>query len=273
MPRDTKITPPYAIVNDELFYQAEADETFHIFLKREPYLLDVPHYHESWEFALIEQGETEAQIADKQRKLSAGDICFADKFQIHSYSYHDRTLSGIVVVLGKSYTSGFTTKFENAVLPCFMTDKEKNETAAKILHEWLRIPESQKTYLMDCAYANLFLNALTEAYGLSPREKSNSNEKTIEFIDYINKNYDRPISLKSMAQHFGYSEGRCSLLFNSCLHMSFKQYLNKIRMQKAAELLAQGNLPVSEVMEKCGYNSSVTFYRQYRAFKQQNEPS
>ncbi len=262
---------PYTLKKQNLFYQPEADDSFHIFLKKEPYLLEVPHYHESLEFAYIEREETVARIGDKKRLLTTGDICFADKLQIHSYEYYKKDLSAIVIVLGKEYTVNFTKKYENMTFPSFMTDKEKNRRAVKILNDWLKIEE--KTYLINCAYANLFLDALLKAYPLSERESFVPNEKAIDFIDYINENYDKQISLQSMAKNFGYSEGRCSHLFNECVGVSFKTYLNQIRMQKAVEMIAEKNYPIAEVMEKCGFNSPVTFYRQYRKFKDKTSQS
>ena len=45
---------PYNLPDNNLFYQTEADNDFHLFLKREPYLLEIPHYHDSVEFACVE---------------------------------------------------------------------------------------------------------------------------------------------------------------------------------------------------------------------------
>ena len=257
---------PYNVEKLDLFYQTEADDNFHIFLKKEPYLLEIPHYHESLEFAYIEREETVARIRDQKQTLTVGDICFVDKFQIHSYDYYRKNLSAIVIVLGKEYTVNLTRRYENMTFPSFMTDKEKNKPAIKVLNDWLNAKD--KTYLLNCSYANLFFDALIKAYPLHRRETLYANEKAIGFIDYINEHFAEQISLQSMAKNFGYSEGRCSYLFNTCVGVPFKTYLNQIRMQKAVELLSEKTLSVSEIMEKCGFNSSVTFYRQYRKFKE-----
>ena len=34
---------PYNVEKLDLFYQTEADDNYHIFLKKEPYLLEIPH--------------------------------------------------------------------------------------------------------------------------------------------------------------------------------------------------------------------------------------
>lgn len=115
---------------------------------------------------------------------------------------------------------------------------------------------------------HIFCVSFVKFYPLHRRETLYANEKAIGFIDYINEHFAEQISLQSMAKNFGYSEGRCSYLFNTCVGVPFKTYLNQIRMQKAVELLSEKTLSVSEIMEKCGFNSSVTFYRQYRKFKE-----
>lgn len=260
-----KIEKPYKIEKQNLFYQTEADDDFHIFLKKEPYLLEIPHYHESLEFAYIEKGETVAHIGDKKQTLSAGDICFVDKFQIHSYEYYRKDLSAIVIVIGKEYASNFLKKYDDQTLPPFMTNKEFNGRAIKILEEWLGA--ENKSFLLNCAYANFFLDSLLRVYPLCRRKNLFANEKAMDFVNYVNEHYHEQISLQSMAKNFEYSEGRCSFLFNSCVGVSFKTYLNQIRMQKAAEMISEKRYPLNEIMEKCGYNSPVTFYRQYRKFK------
>lgn len=71
-----------------------------------------------------------------------------------------------------------------------------------------------------------------------------------------------------MAEEFGYSEGRCSYLFNSYVGVSFKNYLNDIRMQNALSMMATNNYTMSQVIEQSGFGSSVTFYRQYAKYKE-----
>ncbi len=256
---------PYDIPDNNLFYQLEADNDFHLFLKREPYLLEIPHYHDSIEFAYVEHAETVAHIQNQKQRLTAGDICFVNRFQIHSYEYYQKELSAISIVLSKEYTSAFMKVCASNTLPAFMLDKEKNMPAIDVLNEWLA--NDTKSFLLNCSYANRFFDTLLKAYELQPRETSAFNEKAILFINYINENFNKPISLKSMAQEFGYSEGRCSYLFNTYVGVSFKNYLNNIRMQKALSMIYSNKYTIAQVIEQSGFTSPVTFYRQYAKYK------
>ena len=76
---------PYEIPEPNLFYEQKADNDFYLFLKREPYLLEVPHYHDSIEFAYIERAETDVHIQGDKQHLTPGDICFVNSYQVHNY--------------------------------------------------------------------------------------------------------------------------------------------------------------------------------------------
>lgn len=257
---------PYTMPEPNLFYEQTADNDFYLFLKREPYLLGVPHYHDSIEFACIERAETNVHIQGCKQNLTPGDICFINHYQVHNYEYYDRNLSAISLVLTKEYTTAFKKFCDGKTLPPFMLDKEKNRPAIEILNEWL--DHGSQSYLLNCAYANRFFDALLKAYELQPKEASSFNKKSIAFLNYINENYAKPISLKTMAEEFGYSEGRCSYLFNKFAGVPFKSYLNDIRMKNALSMIASNNYSINEVIEQSGFGSPVTFYRQYAKYKE-----
>lgn len=267
--RRPMLKSPYNLPENKLFYQTEADNDFHIFLKKEPYLLEVPHYHNSLEFAYIDQAETVAHISNHRQKMAPGDICFIDSYQIHSFEYSSLELSAISLVVSEKYTATLKEVCGGKSLPTFMTDKEKNRPAIEILKEWEEI--GSQSFLLNCAYANRFYDALLKAYELQTPESSALNQKAIDFLNYINAHYTEPISIRTMAEYFGYSEGRCSYLFNSYVGISFKACLNEVRMQNALSMIATKKYSMNEVIERSGFGSSVTFYRHYAAHKEKQE--
>lgn len=260
---------PYNLPENRLFYQTEADNDGHIFLKKEPYLLEVPHYHNSLEFAYIEKAQTVAHISNHKQELTAGDICFINHFQIHSFEYTEAELSAISLVVSQKYTAALQEVCGDKTLPTFMLDKEKNQAAIAILKEWEQL--GSDSFLLNCAYANRFFDALLKAYGLQDPESSAMNEKAIDFLNYINEHYTEQISIKTMASHFGYSEGRCSYLFNSYVGLPFKSCLNEVRMSHALSMIATKKYTMAEVIEKSGFGSPVTFYRHYAEHKEKQD--
>ena len=114
------------------------------------------------------------------------------------------------------------------------------------------------------------------------REKSNTLSKVITYqqlevkditdkplekvIEYLSVNYANPeLSLVEMALKLGISQRKISDLIKSSYDLSFKQYVNNIRLNEAKRLLKETSLPVNEIAYKIGFNNVTHFNR---AFKQ-----
>lgn len=82
---------------------------------------------------------------------------------------------------------------------------------------------------------------------------------------YIDANYgDSSLSLTGIADMFSISETYLSNLFRQVLGINFSVYVEKIRMEKAKELLAMTDLPVGEISRCVGYCSANSFCRAFR---------
>lgn len=61
------------------------------------------------------------------------------------------------------------------------------------------------------------------------------NEKLKEVLDYLLKEINQPLALKSVSTRFNTSERTLSRLFQAELKMSFLQYLKHLRIVKSIE--------------------------------------
>ena len=104
------------------------------------------------------------------------------------------------------------------------------------------------------------------------------NETINEILYFINKNYASQISLSDVAEYVHLSKNYISTLFNNVMKESFVDYLTKLRIEKAKEILRMTDCKVSEVAELVGFSSekyfSVSFKnnvglspKEYRQFK------
>ena len=87
--------------------------------------------------------------------------------------------------------------------------------------------------------------------------KKNKFEVNImsEAFKYIGENYNKDINLGFMSNKFNLSYSYFSRIFKMYAGVSFTQYLLKIRMEKAKELLMQSpNLKIKEVALMVGYD-------------------
>lgn len=78
-------------------------------------------------------------------------------------------------------------------------------------------------------------------------------------IRYIQKNYNKPISLKTIAESLQISENHISRVFNKNVGVSIPDYINNFRIEKAKELICHSNYKVYEIAELVGFHSVAYF--------------
>jgi len=79
-------------------------------------------------------------------------------------------------------------------------------------------------------------------------------------IDYIKANYEKNINLKTISSNFDTSAAYLGYLFNKEAGEPFTDYLNKIRVEKAKELLLGANMKIEDISKKVGYINTNYFF-------------
>lgn len=98
-----------------------------------------------------------------------------------------------------------------------------------------------------------------------PAETPTRSHSVFESIrDYIDNNYQFPLTRESVAAEFYISPNYLSQLFHKEGGMKFNDYLIQTRLEKAKFLLKEYNMKVKEVAHSCGFNDSNYFCRTFR---------
>lgn len=94
---------------------------------------------------------------------------------------------------------------------------------------------------------------------------SQSDQDLQKVINFISTNYQDPeLSLKKIQLATGLSENKISSLIKDSFSLSFKQYLNNLRLTEAKRLLMDLTLPVSDIAYKVGYGNISHFNRVFK---------
>ena len=83
-------------------------------------------------------------------------------------------------------------------------------------------------------------------------------------IGIMEKNFNRALHIDEMADTIGLSRDYFSRLFKSLTGLSPMEYLKNVRLAKAAELLQDPQITISQVAEKVGIDDPSYFTRQFR---------
>lgn len=83
--------------------------------------------------------------------------------------------------------------------------------------------------------------------------------------NFIRENYSQEITLAKAAQAAAMETTYFATFFREKVGVSFFDWLRRVRIEKAADLLRKGELSVSEIAFEVGFGSIRTFERVFKA--------
>lgn len=92
------------------------------------------------------------------------------------------------------------------------------------------------------------------------------DERLLKVLKYLDRNFDQPISLKTISERFSLSERSMSRLFQSNVNISFLQYLKTLRIIKALEMILKTRKSISEIAYDVGYETLGAFSNTFYSF-------
>ncbi len=102
---------------------------------------------------------------------------------------------------------------------------------------------------------------------LSGRESSQVRKFKENVVRYIDQDIGNPeLSLKYLADQFGFAPTYFSALFKEYMQTNLSSYLDEKRMRLANQLILESDLRLEEIARQCGYENSNTFRRAYKKY-------
>jgi two-component system, response regulator YesN len=95
-------------------------------------------------------------------------------------------------------------------------------------------------------------------------EEANANPLVKQVLTYINANYTKELSMKSLSDTFKVNAAHLGQLLKKETGEMFSDYLNRIRVEKAMELLSNTDLKAGKISEMVGYLDSNHFFKCFK---------
>ncbi len=98
----------------------------------------------------------------------------------------------------------------------------------------------------------------------------NDNIKHRQMVDfavrYIHEHYCESITLGLLADEIAISKNYLGQIFRNAMGETFNQYLTRIRMEKARQMIVEGKLYIYEIAMKVGYSNIPYFSSQFKKY-------
>lgn len=240
------------------------------------------HTHPFFEFVYVLDGRAEHTINDHTMILSKGDYFLIDMNCRHEY----RKLSGesdFCIVNCMFLPSFIDVSLRHA--------KRFEELAAHIMNGFCQRKESSIA-LSSYHDQDGFVGALVQRMMKENKEKKagsyemlraslvalivclaknetatgdTGTEYIIRYIrNYVDENYYKPLGLTEICRPLNFSLTYISLTFKREMGMTFRDYLKKVRLEKACGYLRTTEMSVAEISDLVGYSDAAFLYKIFK---------
>ena len=226
------------------------------------------HWHRSVEIFAVCRGDLGFFIDDKQWHLSADQFMIVNSNEVHAI---DSPMPNETIVLQiplKMFEEYFTV--EQFIWFTHEPGK-KDDRFMELLKELYRVyTERQIGY--NLKVKSIFYNImylLIKEYRLTQIDqdsvRKNRNLSRLSTItSYMKENYAGEMTLEAVARIFGYSPAYLSRMFQKYAGITFKSYLQSIRLRYALKDLESGKYSITETALRNGFSGSKGLARAFQ---------
>lgn len=220
-------------------------------------------------------------------KMSPGEVCvFRNNDYQTSMTYDDSiSFKFKSLQMKTSYFEELLSKYfpQEEIELCknvFLTHVTKTQINSQMYKVLSEIDESEKYHQFKGIYVEakmmeliaLVLNSIFyDKVKISPRKTHDSLPAHMSDISKIESLYHRisfnpsdSYNAPEIAKSLSMSESKLTRLFRSVYGISLHQYVKNQRLEKAASLILQSGMNVSEAALKCGYNNMSHFSKEFQ---------
>ncbi len=109
---------------------------------------------------------------------------------------------------------------------------------------------------------------LSKEYYKKEDTNISQDEKYERIVKYVKENYDNPnISISNISVVLEMSISSISRLFKKNMGMGFLDYIHKLRIEKAKELMRSTDMNLKDIAEKVGYYNDVAMIRAFKRYE------
>ena len=232
------------------------------------------HWHPEVEFLLVESGEYLMYRDGEEMQLHEGEVCPVPPNEIHCIRslgeqgvYYSIVFSlDLIAMTGRHFFQ------ESFVQPLRQGKLQIPEKIGGSDPYYRSVWQALRQTVESRQKAEQFLGVMTACLAMMPycTRNEKSGERRTEHqavqhcIAYLNENYQHKVTLEELAEQVHLHPNYLCTIFHNDSGQTIFQYLTRIRLEKACELLRSGS-SVTQVAEQCGFHNVSFFSRTFKA--------
>lgn len=247
------------------------------------------HYHPEYEIVMVTESTGKRFIGDHICDFAPGNLAFLGPNIPHTYRNDDKYYEPGSALRAKSIVIHFTEEslghdflelpesrlisklFDRSTfgldiqgITCQKVSNKLHDIVTMTgMRRWLCLVEM----LLDMAESKN-MKPITKTAHIGYNEKE--SKRLCSVFDWITTNFEKEIKLSEAAEIAQMNENAFSRFFSLRTRKTFSGFVQELRLQKAAKLLVENDMTITEVCYECGYNNVSNFNRQFLNHYQMN---
>lgn len=233
------------------------------------------HVHNCYEIIFLRTGRLELTVGSRRYDAVAPALIFLSKLEQHSIKViseaYERYYLCISPLMAGSLIRDYTLLTVLSMRPedfCHVLDASPfAQDAERIFASCVKEHDADRPYA-DQAQAALLSELLILIYRQKPTLFSDENNKSISVIWKLQCRLEQQCrekySLTDLAAEYHMSPYYLSHLFKKVTGYSLTQYLTMCRLALARQLLAETDLPITEIVYSAGFSDCSNFSRLFK---------
>ncbi len=263
---------------EELYYD-NGNETFLVHYRSGPsYRMTTSHFHATYEFFYMMDGQRKFFIKDRTFVIENGDIVVVAPNVLHRTTNAETPdYERLVVNVHERYLTADGASKAEGLRPLFERDyvllKKGTYVSAAIdalAEQMMREMKEEQPGYEDYARAltmQLFIaccRQLPVETDEPPAASNPMHERIFEVVRYINEHYTEELTLERLSERLYVSPYSISRSFKEATGFTFVEYVNSVRVKEAITLLLGSSLKVNAIARKVGFGSVTHFGRVFK---------
>ncbi len=225
------------------------------------------HFHPIYEFYYLCSGDIAYFTDDRIITLTAGDLLVLPPHTLHkSIALENPIRKRILLYVDTRFLQELPEAYSLLPKTSVVYHLQGRESITQLIYSLSQEYETQKSSMMlKCLFGELLVRLSRQAtIDDTPPIPPVTSDRILEVVAYLNEQYAQDISLSKTAEHFYMNPSYLSRLFKENTGFTFSEYLNKYRIKKAAELLADKSKNVTQIALSVGFNSTNHFCKIFK---------
>lgn len=217
------------------------------------------HWHAEIEIVYVVSGSMETYIDGTKKIVFAGELVIINSTSLHYFVYLEPT---------HIYTFQLSTQiFYEFNLPTDVQFEMKKQLYENDwLDDFIHYPEIIKTNDL-CKHIQmyqLYNKLIQDCQCAKTSSKLQSKGVIQEILLEIDQHYAQDLTLESLAEKFHFHPNSLSRLFKQKTHLTFHQYLQKVRLNHAYYDLMHTDLTILEIALNHGFKNLKSFEKLFK---------